>query len=142
MNRGQAAHELPETMASPERAARPRPGAGWRTLTATGGVLGALAASSCCILPLALFGLGLGGAWVGNLAALAPYQPIFLGIAFAFIGFGYYLVYRRPGAACVEGAACAPRSSGRIVKPALWVATVLVAAAIAFPYAAAPLLGL
>jgi mercuric ion transport protein len=44
-------------------------------LVAAGGVLGAFAASSCCIAPLALFSLGISGAWIGNLTALAPYQP-------------------------------------------------------------------
>lgn len=43
---------------------------------AAGGVLGAIAASSCCVLPLVLFSVGIGGAWIGNLTALAPYQPI------------------------------------------------------------------
>jgi hypothetical protein len=40
-------------------------------LIATGGVLGAVAASSCCIVPLALFSLGMSGVWIGNLAALS-----------------------------------------------------------------------
>ena len=40
-------------------------------LMAAGGLLGALAASSCCILPLALFGLGVSGAWIGNFTRLA-----------------------------------------------------------------------
>jgi mercuric ion transport protein len=31
-------------------------------LMAVGGLLGALVASSCCLLPLALFGLGVSGA--------------------------------------------------------------------------------
>ncbi len=34
-------------------------------LVAAGGILGALAASSCCILPLVLFSLGISGAWIG-----------------------------------------------------------------------------
>ena len=40
-------------------------------LVAVGGVLAALAASSCCIVPLALFGLGISGAWIANLTRLA-----------------------------------------------------------------------
>jgi len=47
-------------------------------LVAVGGLLGALAASSCCLLPLVLFGLGVSGAWIGNLTQLAPYQPFFI----------------------------------------------------------------
>ncbi len=44
-------------------------------LAVAGGFLGALAASSCCILPLVLFSLGVSGAWIGNFTQLAPYQP-------------------------------------------------------------------
>src|SRR5882724_2471425 len=108
---------------------------------AAGGVLGAVAAMSCCILPLALFALGVGGAWIGNLTALAPYQPIFIGVTLAFLATGYYLVYRKPRAACAEGEVCARPLRRRGVKLALWVATALVVAALAFPYVARPLLG-
>ena len=52
-------------------------------LVAAGGILAALAASSCCIMPLVLFALGVSGAWIGNLTALAPYQPVFIGITLA-----------------------------------------------------------
>ncbi len=62
-------------------------------LIAAGGILGAIAAASCCILPLALFSLGITGAWIGNLAALTPYQPIIIPITAGFLGYGYYLVY-------------------------------------------------
>jgi len=114
---------------------------GRKTLVAAGGVLGAIAASSCCILPLVLFSLGAGGAWIGNLTALAPYQPIFVAITLGFLGYGYWLVYRKPKEACADGAACARPLPSRVVKLALWLATALVAAAIAFPYAAPILLG-
>lgn len=105
-------------------------------LVAAGGVLGALAASSCCIVPLALFGLGATGAWIGMLTSLAPYQPIFVAITLGFLGGGFWMVYRRPGADCAEGTYCANPVSRRVVKSALWSASVLVAAAAAFPYVA------
>ena len=50
---------------------------------AAGGLVGALAASSCCILPFVLFGLGVSGAWIGNLTRLAPYQPFFIAATIA-----------------------------------------------------------
>src|ERR1700676_1613296 len=75
-------------------------------LAAIGGVLGAVAASSCCILPLLLFTMGIGGAWVGNLTALGPYEPIFVAVTLGFLAIGYYLVYRRPASVCAEGAVC------------------------------------
>jgi mercuric ion transport protein len=109
---------------------------------AAGGVLGALASSSCCIVPLVLFSLGLGGAWIGNLTALAPYQPIFVAITLVFLGTGFYLVYMRPKRACAEGEVCAQPLPSRIVRTSLWLATVLVAAALAFPYIAPTLLGI
>jgi len=110
-------------------------------LVAAGGVLGALAAMSCCIMPLALFALGIGGAWIGYMTALAPYQPIFIGATLIFLTTGHYLVYRKRGAACAEGEVCARPLPRRGVKLALWVATVLVASAMAFPYATRVLLG-
>jgi mercuric ion transport protein len=112
--------------------------AGKAGLAAAGGVLGALAASSCCILPLALFTLGIGGAWIGNLTALEPYQPIFFAATAGFLGVGYYLVYRQPKVVCADGTCVRPLPS-RVVKAALWVATALVFAAAAFNYLA-PLL--
>ena len=108
---------------------------------AAGGVLGALASSSCCILPVALFSLGASGAWLGNLSALSPYQPIFVALTLAFLASGVWLAYRRPKAACAGSEVCAQPTSGRSVKAALWAATLLVAAAIAFPYLAPALLG-
>ena len=108
-------------------------------LMAAGGLLGALAASSCCILPLALFGLGVSGAWIGNFTRLAPYQPWFIAATMAFLGYGYWLVYRSSRAACADGDACARPLPNRIVKAGLILATILVIAALAFNFIA-PLL--
>jgi len=116
------------------------PSTGKAGLAAAGGILGALAASSCCIVPLALFTLGISGAWIGNLTALAPYQPIFFAATAGFLGVGYYLVYRHPRVACADGT-CARQLPGRSVKAVLWAATVLVLAAVAFDYLAPVLLG-
>src|SRR5262249_2780513 len=75
-------------------------------LLATGGILCGLAASSCCILPVLLFSLGIGGAWIGNFTQLAPYQPYFIGATVAFTGAGYWLVYRSSKVACADDEAC------------------------------------
>lgn len=113
--------------------------AGRQRLVAVGGIVGALAASSCCIVPLLLFSLGIGGAWIGNLTALAPYKPLFVTGAAGVLGYGFYLVYWKPRRACADGAACARPIRNRLVQVALWIATVLVIAAFAFDYVA-PLL--
>lgn len=112
---------------------------GRQRLIAVGGIFGALAASSCCIVPLLLFSLGIGGAWIGNLTALAPYKPVFVAGTAGLLGYGFYLVYWKPRRACAEGAACARPISNRLVQLGLWIATVLVIAAFAFDYVA-PLL--
>jgi len=101
-------------------------------LVAAGGILGAIAASSCCIAPVVLFSLGISGAWIGNLTALAPYQPYFIAATLACLGYGYWLVYRRNTVACAEGAACAKPLPNRLVMFGLILATVLVAGALAF----------
>ena len=108
---------------------------------AVGGLLGALASTSCCIVPLVFFALGVSGAWIGNLTALAPYQPFFVAFTLGCLGFGFYRVSRKPQVACVESSYCAKPRANRIVKTTLWCATFLVASALAFPYVAPWLLG-
>ena len=102
-------------------------------LVAAGGILGAIGASTCCVVPLVLFSLGISGAWIGNLTALTPYKPFFIAITLGFLGYGYYLVYRKPKVACAEDAACARPLPNRLVKGTLWVATLLVLIAFAWP---------
>src|SRR5258707_6489940 len=83
-------------------------------LLAAGGILAALGAASCCVVPFALFMLGVSGAWIGNLTALEPYQPIFVAIGIACLGYGFYVVYRKPKIACAEGSCCASPISDRV----------------------------
>jgi len=111
-----------------------------QSLTAAGGLLGALAASSCCILPLTLLGLGVSGAWIGNFTRLARYQPWFIAATMAFLGYGYWLVYRSSRLACADGEACARPLPNRIVKAGLVLATILVIAALGFDFIAPMLL--
>ena len=108
-----------------------------KTLSLFAGILGAVAAWSCCIVPLILFSVGVSGVWIGNLTALAPYQPIFIGVAVVSLGAGFYLVYRKPNVAdCEPGTFCASPKSDRLTKSALWLSSVLVALAVAFNYLA------
>ena len=102
-------------------------------LLSLGGILAALGTGACCVVPFALFTLGISGAWIGNLTALEPYQPIFATITFGFLGYGFYLVYRKPKVACADGSYCAKPSSARIAKVGLWTATVLVIVGLGFP---------
>ncbi|WP_339864803.1 mercuric transporter MerT family protein [Paremcibacter congregatus] len=105
-----------------------------KRLVAAGSVIGALLASSCCIVPLLLLTLGVSGAWIGNLTMLEPYKPYFIAVTLVLLGLGFWQVYFKPKKACDEGSYCAHPTSGRIVKAALWLATglVLLAATIDF----------
>src|SRR5260221_3890563 len=76
-------------------------------LVVAGGFLGALAASSCCILPLVLFSLGVSGAWIGNFTQLAPYQPYFIAATIGFLGYGHLLGYPSAQRCCAGRQACA-----------------------------------
>jgi mercuric ion transport protein len=107
-----------------------------QNLVATGGLLGAIATSSCCIVPLLLFGLGVSGAWIGSFTQLAPYQPFFIAATLAFLGYGYWLVYRSSVRACADDEACARPLPNRIVKTSLILATILVVAALGLDFVA------
>jgi mercuric ion transport protein len=98
-----------------------------------GGILAALGASSCCVVPFALFSLGVSGAWIGDITALEPYQPVFVAVALACLGGGFVLIRRKSRAACAEGSYCARPASDRIVRIGLWMAAVLVVVAVGFP---------
>ncbi|SHF20756.1 mercuric ion transport protein [Ruegeria intermedia] len=136
---------MTDTVEQSASAAQPADDGKSARLAAAGGILGAIAASTCCIIPLILFSLGVSGAWVGNLTALAPYKPIFITVTLGFLGYGYWMVYRKPRA-CAEGEACARPLPNRLVKTALWASTVLVLIALFWnwiaPVIAPVLLGL
>lgn len=106
-------------------------GGGW---FATGGALGAVLASSCCIVPLVLISLGVSGAWIGGLTALEPYKPVFVGIAVIFLAAGFWHVYFRKPAPCEDGTYCARPESSLVTKTALWVATILVLLALTIDF--------
>jgi mercuric ion transport protein len=105
-----------------------------RTVATWGSLLAAMAACSCCVIPLALFTLGISGAWISNLTVLAPYQPFFVALALGFLSWGFWLVYHKPKIICIEDSYCAKPVSNRIAKAGLWTTTGLIALALAFPY--------
>ena len=95
---------------------------------AAGGLAAGILASSCCILPLALVSAGVGGAWMGNLTALSPYQPWFLGAAALAIGGGMWRAHGKPKV-CAPGSLCDSPATGRITKALLWIGAALAVSA-------------
>ena len=97
------------------------------------GGLAAILASTCCLGPLILVALGFSGAWIGNLTALEPYRPIFIGTALVAMFFAYRHIYR-PVQACKPGEVCAFPQVRTTYKLIFWVVAVLVLVALGFPY--------
>lgn len=99
------------------------------------GVLAATGASICCVGPLLLLTLGIGGAWVGNLVAFEPYRPFFIGLALLAFALAFrrlYLVKQ----ACAPGAACAELAVLQRQRLMFWITAVLALCLLAVPLAA------
>lgn len=98
-------HAMPVPTASVDAAVAPaerRLGLGLLSV----GVLSSLLASTCCVLPLVLVLLGISGAWIGQLAVLRPWTPLFTFIALAALAGAGYLVFRPAGQCTPVMAAC------------------------------------
>ena len=101
-------------------------------LTLTGALVAGLAASACCLGPLVLTIVGIGGA--ASALALAPYRPYLLVLTAGFLGLAFYLTYRRPTSACAPGNACEMPKANRLGKILLWAVTLIVVLTATFPY--------
>jgi len=104
-------------------------------VTLLGGALAALLSALCCLGPLVLVMLGVSGAWIGNLTALEPYRPLFIGGALVCMVLAYRHIYRAPAAeTCEPGTLCALPQTQRLYKRLFWVVSTLVLVALVFPY--------
>lgn len=97
------------------------------------GGLGAILASACCLGPLVLIALGVGGAWIGNLTALEPYRPIFIGVALVALFFAWRRIHR-PTQDCQPGEVCAIPQVRTTYRVLFWAVAALVLVALGFPY--------
>lgn len=100
----------------------------------TGG-LAAILASTCCLGPLVLITLGFSGAWIGNLAVLEPYRPIFIGVAVLALFLAWRRIWR-PATVCAPAEVCAAPQVKRAYRFLFGVVVVLVLIAVGFPYVA------
>ncbi len=96
---------------------------------------GALAASSCCVLPLALAGLGAGSAVFGGLDTLANWRPLLLGGAMAVVLAAWVLFFQRRSAACAVDGSCSAYSASKSARVLLSLGTAFVVLSFAWdPY--------
>ena len=99
------------------------------------GVLTAIGASVCCVGPLVLLALGIGGTWVGNLTAMEPYRPIFIGLTLLFLGLVFRKLYLVPQV-CTPGTPCADPGKTQRQRFTFWILTVLLFGLLAVPWLA------
>lgn len=98
-----------------------------------GTTLAAIAASACCVGPLLLLSLGIGGAWISNLTSMESVRPFFIILTLVFIGLGYRKLYVLPDS-CETGAACALSEDKRKQRMIFWIGSVLILMLLAFPW--------
>ncbi|MEO7391747.1 MAG: mercuric ion transporter MerT [Ramlibacter sp.] len=99
------------------------------------GGVAALLASTCCLGPLVLILLGFSGAWIGNLTALEPYQPVFFGAALVAMFLAWRRIWR-PVVGCRSDEVCAAAKIKQTYKWMFALVALLVLVALAFPYLA------
>lgn len=99
----------------------------------TGGLLAGVGASACCAGPLLVVSLGLGGAWVSQLTALAPLRPLFIALTLLFFAVAFYRLYLTPEA-CAPGRPCAASSVRGRQRLLFWLALLFTAGVVAFPW--------
>ncbi|GAB4283725.1 MAG: hypothetical protein Kow0058_02650 [Roseovarius sp.] len=104
----------------------------WATTWAA--LLGALAMTSCCILPLILVSFGVTGVFIAQLGALYQYKWITFALSAGFLAYGFWKAYRPVSAeACADGT-CARPMNRTVMRAILWLAAVVIAVAMIFPY--------
>ncbi|KAF2989292.1 mercuric transporter MerT family protein (plasmid) [Methylocystis sp. MJC1] len=96
--------------------------------------LGAVVASSCCVIPLGLAALGAGAGILGGLEMIVEWRVPLLSIsALAIVG-GWGAWWLKRPIACVSGASCASPQHSRATLALLLCASITVLAAASWGY--------
>ena len=99
------------------------------------GGIAAVLSGTCCVVPLLLVSVGVGGAWLAHLRALAPYRWIFIGLAVVALAFAWKRIYRSV-AECLPGEVCAIPKVRRGYRIVFWAVLLLLLFMAIFPYIA------
>jgi len=97
------------------------------------GAAAAVGASLCCVGPLVLLALGVGGTWIANLTALEPHRPLFVGLSLLFLGLAFRRLYLVPQT-CRPGAACAEPRIAKRQRLTFWISAVPLLGLLAAPW--------
>lgn len=99
---------------------------------AGGAVLAAVGSALCCAGPLVAVAVGVSGA--GLASTFEPARPYFVGATVLALAVGHWTVRREERNACEPGTPCADPRTRRRMRWTVWLATVLAAVFVTFPY--------
>lgn len=97
------------------------------------GTLAAIGASACCVGPLVLLTLGIGGTWGARLTVLEPYSSIFTVLALVFLGIACRNLYFKPRV-CQPTEICANERVIKRQRWLFWLITLPSLTVVAFPW--------
>ena len=100
------------------------------------GALAAVGASVCCVGPLLLLTMGIGGAWIATLTAWDPMRPWLMAATLAFLGLAFRQLYLKTQTTCEPGANCADAAVLQRQRLLFWVVAVVLLALLSVPWVA------
>ena len=98
-------------------------------------VLAAIGASVCCVGPLVLLSLGIGGAWIAHLTSLEPLRPWFITATLLCLGLAFRRLYLQPQV-CEPGAVCAEPVVLKRQRLIFWVVALALLSLLSVPWLA------
>src|ERR1700747_1615898 len=100
------------------------------------GTLTAIGASACCVIPLMLLTLGIGGSWLSSLSLLEPYRPLFIGATLLLLSFSFHRIYLAPRVR--DGSSSGGQHNGhngmKRLRLAFWITSTVASGLIALPW--------
>ena len=106
-----------------------------KKLPLVGGVIAGIGASLCCVGPLVVLALGMGGAWVSSLTALEPYRPLFVVLAAAALAAAYWQIFIRPRRVeCCDEKICSRPAVKGGYRLGFWLVAAFVSLSVTSPY--------
>ncbi|MDP3529365.1 MAG: mercuric transporter MerT family protein [Methylicorpusculum sp.] len=98
-----------------------------------GAVLAAIGASVCCVGPLLLLSLGIGGAWISTLTSVESIRPLFIVLTLIFIALGFRQLYLIPYQ-CEDNGTCTLSGVQRRQRMLFLIGSAFILMLLAFPW--------
>ncbi len=100
-------------------------------ITTVASIFAALAASLCCVGPIAIALLGIGSA--GLFVTLGEYRPYIMGLTLVFLSLAFFFTYRKREVVCEDGT-CKVQRPSRWNKIVVWFSAAVVTFLLLLPY--------